>query len=584
MVLVEKESQSSVFSMLRFVFRRVLNQWPLITFSLASLLVIAFLEFSIPQITQRIIDDIIPSKSVPQLVTTILTLLGFALALSLFSYVSTYVMSRISQTAIVDLREELYRHVLKQDFNFFETQKTGDLMTRFSGDIKAIQDLISPNTLRLFSNVLTFVFVLAFMLKTDWRLTFLITLTFPFLYLLNFYFSRHIKTAFRQVRQSTAKINNQLQTSLTSVLLIKNFATEDFETERFGAVNQENKEHYLTAMRYQSLFSPSIDFINYVGMAIVLGYGTVQVFRGELTVGNIVAYLAYLKLLQNPVRSFTQMVSRFQQSLVSYERIMDLYQVEPEIVDVANPLELMGLKKDIQFNHVDFSYEIGQPILQDVSFVMPRGQVTALVGSSGSGKTTTTRLLTRLYDPVAGEVLIDGCDIRHYSMSSLRHHVGIVSQDVELIDGTIRENIMYGTPSATEGELLIAVGAAKLADFVEDLPKGLETQIGERGIKLSGGQKQRIAIARVFLKNAPILILDEATASLDNESERHIQASLDNLLEQKTSLVIAHRLSTVLNADTILVMDQGRIVERGTHENLLANNGRYQELYQAQFK
>lgn len=581
---MEKESQSSVFSMLRFVFKRVLNQWPLIAFSLGSLVVIAFLEFSIPQMTQRIIDDIIPSKSVSQLLITIGTLLGFALALSVLSYVSTYVMSRISQTAIVELREDLYHHVLKQDFNFFETQKTGDLMTRFSGDIKTIQDLISPNTLKLFSNVLTFIFVLGFMLTTDWRLTLLITLTFPFLYLLNFYFSRHIKTAFRQVRQSTAKINNQLQTSLTSVLLIKNFATEEFETERFAGINDENKQHYLRAMRYQSLFSPSIDFINYVGMAIVLGYGTLQVFRGELTVGNIVAYLAYLKLLQNPVRSFTQMVSRFQQSLVSYERIMDLYQAEPEIVDVAVPLVLTGLKDEIRFNHVDFSYETGQPILEDVTFVMPRGQVTALVGSSGSGKTTTTRLLTRLYDPTGGEVLIDGHDIRQYSMASLRQHVGIVSQDVELIDGTIRENIMYGTPTASEEELLIAVMAAKLAEFIEGLPKGFETQVGERGIKLSGGQKQRIAIARVFLKNAPILILDEATASLDNESERHIQASLDNLLEQKTSLVIAHRLSTVLNADTILVMDKGRIVEQGNHEALVANHGRYEELYLAQFK
>lgn len=579
-----EESRSSVTQMLQFVFKRVLNQWPMIVISLASLVLIAFLEFSIPQITQRIIDEIIPSRSVSQLLVTIATLLAFALALSILSYGSTYVMSRISQTAIVELREDLYRHVLKQDFNFFETQKTGDLMTRFSGDIKTIQDLISPNTLRLFSNVLTFIFVLGFMLTTDWQLTLLITLTFPFLYLLNFYFSRHIKTAFRQVRQSTAHINNHLQTSLTSVLLIKNFATEDFETARFGQLNDENKQHYLQAMRYQSLFSPSIDFINYVGMAIVLGYGTLQVFRGELTVGNIVAYLAYLKLLQNPVRSFTQMVSRFQQSLVSYERIMELYEAEPKIVDAPSPLEMTGLARDIRFEHVNFSYETGQGILEDVSFVLPRGEVTALVGSSGSGKTTTTRLLTRLYDATSGSVLIDGQEIQQYSLKSLRKHIGIVSQDVELIDGTIRENVLYGTPDATEGDLLMAIGASKLAEFVEGLPKGLETQVGERGIKLSGGQKQRIAIARVFLKNAPILILDEATASLDNESERHIQASLDNLLEQKTSLVIAHRLSTVLNADTILVMDKGRIVEQGNHETLLALGGRYYELYQAQFK
>ncbi|WEG73057.1 ABC transporter ATP-binding protein [Vagococcus intermedius] len=582
--MTSEETQGSVIEMLRFIFKRVWTQWPMLLLSLSSLLIIAGLEFSIPQVTQRIIDEVIPSKSVSQLSINIGLLLLFASLLSIFSYISTYVMSRISQTAIVELREDLYRHVLKQDFQFFETQKTGDLMTRFSGDIKTIQDLISPNTLKLVSNMLTFGFVMGFMLVKDWRLTLLISLTFPMLYLLNFYFSRHLRQAFRKVRQSTSKINNQLQASLTSILLIKNFATEDFETERFKKVNTENKENYLTAMGYQTMFAPSIDFVNYLGVAIVLGYGTLQVFQGELTVGNIIAYLAYLKLLQNPIRSFTQMVSRFQQSVVSYERIMELYEVEPTIIEPQQGLVLESLKEGAEFSGVSFGYQEDQVILDDVSFKLPEGEVTALVGSSGSGKTTVTRLLTRLYDPTSGQVLIDGKDIKNYTMSSLRHNIGIVSQDVELIDGSIRENILYGSLNATEEQLIQTIEAAKLTEFIEELPRGVETQVGERGIKLSGGQKQRIAIARVLLKDAPLLILDEATASLDNESERHIQMSLDNLLERKTSLVIAHRLSTIHNADTILVMDHGKIIEQGTHTELLSQNGRYASLYHSQFK
>ena len=575
--------QSSIWEMLQFVFKRVLTQWQYILISVIALISIAFFEFSLPQITQKIIDEVIPQQSVSQLINSILLLLLFASCLSLLSYFSTYLMSKISQTAIVNLREELYRHVLKQDFQFFETQKTGDLMTRFTGDIKTIQDLISPNTLGLLSNILTFVFVLGFMLMKDWRLTLLITLTFPILYLLNYFFSRRIKTAYRNVRQSTAKLNNHLQNSLTSVLLIKNFGTEEFEGLRFSNINEENKQNQLTATRYQALFSPSIDLVNYVGMAIVLGYGTLQVFKGELTIGNIVTYLAYLKLLQSPIRSFTQMISRFQQSLVSYERIKEIYDVSPLIVDSPKAITWSGELSEISFKHVNFSYQTGRKILDDVSFTLPRGKVTALVGSSGSGKTTTTRLLTRLYDATAGEIMINQQSIKEVTLHSLRTHIGVVSQDIELIDGTILENVLYGSPHATSQELAQAIKDAKLADFIEELEEGLETQVGERGIKLSGGQKQRIAIARVFLKNAPVLILDEATASLDNESERHIQSSLDNLLDQKTSLVIAHRLSTVHNADNILVMAKGKIVESGNHQELMSQNGRYKKLYNAQF-
>ncbi|MBU5592442.1 ABC transporter ATP-binding protein/permease [Clostridium sp. MSJ-4] len=580
---MKQSSKINVYNMLLFVFKRVTKQWSYLIISILALIMTAGLQFGIPQITQRIIDDVIPNQDQNQLLWQLALLLLMALALNILNYLSTYLISLVSQTAIVDLRVDLYEHTLKQDFSFFEAQKTGDLMTRFTSDIGTIQNLISPNTLGLIGNIITFIFVLSFMLVKDWRLTLLIGLTFPLLFLLNRFFSSHIKAAYKKVRGSTARINNQLQTSLTSVLLIKNFATESYETSKFQAVNEENKENLIKASKLQALFSPTIDMINYLGMALVLGYGSFMVMKGNLSVGEVVSYLAYLKLLQNPMRAFSQMVSRLQQALVSYERITEVFMISPQIVDKPKVVDFPVMNQGISIKSVHFGYEEMQEVLKDISFELPYGKVTALIGSSGSGKTTVTRLLTRLYDPTKGDILVDGKELKSYGIQSLRQNIGIVTQDIEIIDGTIKENILYGSPYATEDELLSAARGANILKFIESLPNKFETKVGERGIKLSGGQKQRIAIARVFLKNAPLLILDEATAALDNESERHIQGALEALMKDRTSLVIAHRLSTIHHADNILVMESGSIVESGNHQELIASSGRYKELYQAQF-
>jgi subfamily B ATP-binding cassette protein MsbA len=312
-------------------------------------------------------------------------------------------------------------------------------------------------------------------------------------------------------------------------------------------------------------------------------YSGNQIIKGEQTIGNLVAYMAYLKMLQNPIRSFTQMVSRFQQAVVSYSRIIEIFDSEPKITTVKDSMQLEKFSSRIVFENVTFSYKNNINVLNKVNFDMKYGEVTAIVGISGSGKSTITKLIERLYDVTDGKILIDSHDIKKYSLKSLRNNIGLVSQDIELIDGTIYENIIYGQPNKSDKEVIKAIEAANLVEFINNLPKGVETEVGEKGIKLSGGQKQRIAIARIFLKNAPVLILDEATASLDNESERYIQESLDQLLEKRTSIVIAHRLSTIQKADQILVLDQGMIVEKGTHEELLNKNKRYRKLYDAQF-
>lgn len=345
----------------------------------------------------------------------------------------------------------------------------------------------------------------------------------------------------------------------------------------------DNRDSQIEATKLGAVFSPVIDDINYLGTVIILGFGAWQVMQGAFTVGSIVAYLSYLAILQAPVRQLTSLIQRIQQAVVSYERIEALTATVPTITDPANPVDVAPFHQAVVLDQVDFNYSDDVPVLKNVSFELPHEKVIALVGSSGAGKTTITKLIERFYDVTSGKITFDGTDIKQMRLKDLRQQIGVVSQDVTLLDGTIRDNINYGS-KATEDQIWQAAEAAKIADFIRSLPDGLDAQIGERGIRLSGGQKQRIAIARVFLKDAPILILDEATAALDNESERFIQQSFDRLMQERTSLVIAHRLSTIQNADEILVVEHGEIVERGTHAELLAKNGRYAELYEMQFK
>lgn len=569
--------------MLKFLFSKITNERKMLIVSFTFLLGISFFEFKIPQLTQQMIDVSIPKKSFSDITLNVGLILLYAFFLSFLTYYSNIVMSRISQNMIANLRDELYVHVLEQDFAYFENSKTGDLMTRLTGDVKALQDLISAQSLKLISSLFTFIFIYIFMLLQDMYLTLLITLTFPILYLLNTFFSRHIKGAFKKVRASTSEINNHLQTSLTSILLIKTFVNEEKEAADFNQLNMKNRDNFIEAMKYQTIFSPTIELVNYLGMAIVLLYSGYGIIHGKQTVGAMVAYLAYLKMLQNPIRSFTQMVSRFQQAVVSYNRILDIYALDPQVVNQEYPIVFDKLSHSIQFCNVSFGYQESHLVLEEFNLTIDKGKMVALVGSSGSGKTTVTKLLTRLYDVTSGEIIIDGNNINEFSLQSLRKNIGIVAQDIELIDGTILDNILYGSIGKKTEDIQAALKAAKLDIFVNSLPKKLETEIGERGIKLSGGQKQRVAIARIFLKNAPILILDEATASLDNESEKYIQESLDNLLKERTSLVIAHRLSTIQKADEIVVLEHGKVIEVGTHEELLKISGRYRELYEAQF-
>ncbi|QBO35101.1 ABC transporter ATP-binding protein [Periweissella cryptocerci] len=584
------EKEVTLGNMFRYVFATVLQRKGLLVVNVVALLIITGLQFIIPQFTQHIIDTVIPDRNVNQLFVSVGLMLLTVIMLGLFNFVSGYLMSVLSQNSVTTLRKNLYAYIIRLDTHFFESSKTGDLMVRLTQDINNLQSLISPSMLAMVGNLLTFVGVLIFIFIVNWQMALAVSVTLPIIFLLYRFFRSRIRDSFKAARTSQAKMSNQMQNTLTEIELIKSYTSEDAEENRFNEYADENKKYTITANKYQAIFSPLVDLVNYFGTAVILLLGAYFVMQGSLKVGQLVAYMSYVVMLQNPVAQAARLLNQLQQALVSYGRIMEVLAAKREIVDSPTAQPFPTLQTGITLQNVSFAYDTEYrkedtiAAIQDVSFQVPAQQTIALVGHSGSGKTTITKLLDRLYDLSGGSIAYDGVEIQQIQLESLRQNIAIVSQDINIIDGTIRDNITYGHQDATDEEVWEVAQLADIAEFIHTLPQELTTQVGERGVKLSGGQKQRISIARALLKDAPIIILDEATAALDNESEKAIQHALDNLMQQRTSIVIAHRLSTVHNADNIIVMDAGHVVEQGNHKQLLALNGQYRQLYDAQFE
>ncbi|WP_080831838.1 ABC transporter ATP-binding protein [Cohnella massiliensis] len=570
-------------NMLRYVYPHVRAQKGRIAIAFVCMLLIALLEFVIPQLTAYTIDRVIPERRSDQLILIAAAIVGTAVLLGAFNFASGYTMSAVGQRVVYDLRNQLYRHIQRMDLGFFDRNRTGDLMSRVTSDVNMLQQLVSSSMLSLLTDAFTFVAVACYMFYKDWLLTCIMLATFPFMTLATRKFGRRIRGASRKVQESVAEVNNHLQDSFSSIRLIKSFTTEDYEAVRFGAKSRANMEASVQAAGLRAVYEPLIDLLNYIGMDAVLLVGALQAIRGKLSVGEIVAFLAYLRLLQNPVRHFSRALNTVQQSSAAFERIQEMLRLVPEIRDKEGAIELPPIRGAVSFRHVDFAYGNGVPVLRDFSLELAPGTMTALVGSSGAGKTTLAHLLARFYDPQGGEIAIDGYRLADVRIRSLRDQIGIVSQDVMLLNGTVRENIAYGKPGATDAEVEAAARSAAAHEFVAALPDGYESQIGERGVKLSGGQKQRLSIARALLRDPRLIILDEATSALDTESEQQIQEALSRLLAGRTSIVIAHRLSTIQRADRIVVLEAGAIVESGTHESLLRLNGRYRQLHDLQF-
>lgn len=479
-----------------------------------------------------------------------------------------------------DMRREIFSHYQKLSFSFFDDQKVGQLLSRVTNDLFEICELMhhGPENIVICSIKIIGAFVILF--TVSWKLALVAVLILPLIFLIILFFNRKMKKAFKTNRAQIAVINAQVEENLSGIRVVKSFANEDIEMEKFETGNQgyvrTKKNNYLYMGGYQATMSACMTLITIV----VLIAGAFLITAGMLPITDLVTFLLYINVFTSPLTTLINFAETFQNGYTGFERFMEILNIQPDIQDAPDARPLEDPKGEIQFKNVSFHYQENQEqVLNHVNLTIQPGEYVALVGPSGAGKTTLCSMIPRFYDVTDGAVLVDGMDVRKLQQKSLRDHIGIVQQDVYLFGGSIMENIRYGRPDATDEEIIAAAKEANAHDFIMSLPSGYDTDIGQRGVKLSGGQKQRLSIARVFLKNPPILIFDEATSALDNESERIVQESLEHLAKNRTTLVIAHRLSTIRNAQRILVLTEDGIVEQGTHEELMALGGVYSHLY-----
>lgn len=508
----------------------------------------------------------------------------FSLLKGVFLYVADYTMNLGGQRLVATLRSQLYHHLLDQSLAFFSRFPTGKLMARAITDTERVQETVSKRLTDFVRQIFLLVFFLGLVFYADWKLALLSFGIAPVVLLITMRLGRKIRKESLKSQESLSDISHALQQTISGQKIVKAFTAEEFERKRFAGLQDRLVRTNLRIARVSALGSPLVEFIGYVAFVPFLLYFDYKISHG-FTLSAFVVFVAALFRLYEPVRKLSRMHLHFQQSLASAHRIFEILDTRLEVAEAANAVALPRLQRDIIFDNVSFSYPQGEdiPVLRNVSLRVRKGEIIALVGMSGAGKTTLVSLLPRFYDVTGGRITIDDYEIGQVSLSSLRSQVALVTQETFLFDDTLRNNIAYGRPDADFAEIEEAARAAFIHDFIQGLPDGFETVIGERGQRLSGGQRQRIAIARAILKKAPILILDEATSALDSESERLVQQALHNLMMNCTTFVIAHRLSTVRLASRIVVLDRGRIVEEGTHEALMNRSGAYKRLYELQF-
>jgi len=531
-----------------------------------------------------LINPILGQDKVAILEFAALAVLVIAVAGALSSYTEKYLTTSVAQWVSHDLRRTLYHHIQRLSLSYHDHKRTGDLITRVTADIDSIQSFISQALLGLIVQVLTLFGMIAVMFYLDWRFTVLALSVTPALFIVVYGFTRQIKEASRAVRKKEGEIASVAQEVLSSMRLVKAFSREDYEQERFEQQSLATVETALQARALKAKLAPAVEVIVAIGTALVLWYGVKLVLNGEITTGSLLVFLLYLGKMYKPMRELSKMTDTISKTAVGYERVREVIETEREVRNLPGSRPAPAFKGKIEFSHVDFGYSSDLLALKDVNLQIERGQVAALVGPTGAGKTTIASLVARFYDPVKGQVKIDGNDIRRYKLKSLRSQISFVLQENLLFRAPVWQNIAYGRPEASRKEIIEAAKLANAEEFIARLPEGYDTMVGERGVTLSGGQRQRIAIARAIIRNAPILILDEPTTGLDAASEELVFEALSRLMEGKTSIVIAHRLATVRRADIIFVLDKGMIVEQGTHEELLRRSGLYAELYEIQFR
>ena len=572
--------------------------WKAMTMAFVAVAIGSAMDLLEPWPIKIVLDYLLQSKPMPDWMVAVvawigsgrLAILNFAVAgvaaiaviSAISSYIEDYLTTNVGQWIMHDLRRTLYHHIHRLSLAEHDEKRTGDLIGRVTSDIDSVQAFVATALLGILTSVLTLLGIIGVMLYMNWRFTAISLSIAPVLFLVVYYFTRKIKKASREVRKKESELISTVEEVLTSIRLVKAFAREDYEERRFEKQSLDNVETALIARSIKMKLSPIVDVIVGIGTCLMLGYGARLVMANRFTAGDLVVFLWYLGKMYKPMRDLSKMSDTVSKAGVGLERIRGIIGTESAVRDLPRSRRAKPFKGTIEFDKVSFGYSPQQSILKDVSFKIEPGQVAAFVGPTGSGKTSIINLVARFYDPGSGTIKIDGADIRSYTIKSIRDQISFVLQDTVLFHAPIWENIAYGRPEARRDEIIRAAKLANADEFIVKMPEGYDTMVGERGVTLSGGQRQRIAIARAVIRNTPILILDEPTSGLDAQSEQAVFEALERLMKNKTSIVIAHHLATILRADTIFVVKDCELKERGTHEELLAAGGFYAELYNIQ--
>ena len=538
----------------------------------------------IPWIIKDMIDEVLADKNGTMLNWIAASIIAIFVVRGLFWYGQNYLMSYVGQSVIIDIRAAVFKKLQRLSVSFYDKNKTGTIMSYVTNDVNALQSAMVENTIEMITEGFILIGSVVAMIYLDWRLTLFTVCTFPVVLWFMEFFGKKIRKTGGRIQECTADITSVLQESVASARVIKSFVREDYEVDRFDVENRANFRANMKNAQLMATLTPVVELVAAIGVTMIIWYGGNNVINGTITAGSLVAFLTYAVNISNPIKRLTRVIGNIQKALAAAQRVFMIIDMPEEIAESRDAKQLPEVSGKVEFKNVSFAYDDKGNVITDLSFSVKPGEVIAIVGPSGAGKSTIANLLPRFYDVNKGDIKIDGHSVREVTLDSLREQVGIVPQETMLFNGSVYNNILYGRLDATKEEIEAAAKAANAHDFIMQLTDGYETKLGDRGVNLSGGQRQRIAIARAILKNPRILILDEATSALDTESERVVQEALDRLMVGRTSFVIAHRLSTVKNADKILVLEKGNLVESGTHDELLALDGLYAHLYKIQYR